>query len=161
MEQDPKLLADLNDTVGALSKQLASARSALSSQESQNAELKRQLKDCEVSKSDCSRVAAKHETSTRELADLQDRIQSLDEKLAFLREEEKSLRNLSLEATGRNDAASSLTHRLTSTKAFMQGLLQQSLANAVEDWKALSAEAHYRLAVAQQPRIQPGLAPPE
>lgn len=46
-----------------------------------------------------------------------------------------------------------------SSRTRVQALLQQRLEAAVKDWEQLSAEAHYRLADAQEPRIHPGLTP--
>ena len=37
--------------------------------------------------------------------------------------------------------------------------VMQSLADAVHDWEDLSAAAHYKLAVAQEPRVHPGMIP--
>lgn len=52
-----------------------------------------------------------------------------------------------------------LIAKLGDSRTRMQSLLQQRLATAVQDWQELSAEAHYRLADAQEPRIHPGILP--
>lgn len=52
-----------------------------------------------------------------------------------------------------------LNNKLGSSRTLMHNLLQQHLQAAVQDWEALSAEAHYRLADAQEPRLNPGLRP--
>lgn len=52
-----------------------------------------------------------------------------------------------------------LNSKLGDSRSTMHNLLQQRLEAAVQDWEALSAEAHFRLADAQEPRIHPGLRP--
>lgn len=52
-----------------------------------------------------------------------------------------------------------LNNKLGTSRSTMHSLLQQRLQAAVQDWEALSAEAHFRLADAQEPRIHPGLRP--
>lgn len=54
---------------------------------------------------------------------------------------------------------SDLNNKVGSNRKLMHTLLQQRLEAAVQDWEALSAEAHFRLADAQEPRIHPGLVP--
>lgn len=163
MEKNPQLLADLSDTVESLAKQLDTARNSLALLEAQFSEDSQRLKECLTnSKSDCNEPAATVASDSTRLVELRTRVSGLEKRLAFLQQEEKSLRvGSGHDGGGRTDAASSLSSKLSTTKAFMQALLQESLADAVEDWQALSAEAHYRLAIAQQPRIQPGLTPPK
>lgn len=59
----------------------------------------------------------------------------------------------------RGGALADLNNRLGESRTRMHALLQQRLEAAVKDWEALSAEAHFRLADAQEPRIHPGLVP--
>lgn len=59
----------------------------------------------------------------------------------------------------RGGALADLNHTLGESRSRMHALLQQRLEAAVKDWEALAAEAHYRLADAQEPRIHPGLVP--
>lgn len=54
---------------------------------------------------------------------------------------------------------SDLNNKVGNNRKLMHTLLQQRLEAAVQDWEALSAEAHFRLADAQEPRIHPGLVP--
>lgn len=54
-----------------------------------------------------------------------------------------------------------LNSRVGSSRSKMHTLLQQRLEAAVQDWQNLSAEAHFRLADAQEPRVFPGLRPVE
>lgn len=161
MGKNPKLLADLNDTVETLAQQLDAARNELSTQEKLSSELAQRLSDCNGRKLNCDEFANQQSSCDKQIIRLKERIQTLDKKLAFLREEGKALGGYGQDVIDRGDTASKLSSRLNNTKAFMRDLLQKRLADAVADWEALSAEAHYRLAVAQQPRIQPGLAPPK
>lgn len=160
MEKNPRLLADLTETVETLSKHLTSARSRLTAIERQSLELDLKLRECGAQEPVCAETAAQQAANRRDQVSLKKQISELEKKLTFLHEEEKLLHSVAQDG-GKAEIAVSLNSRLSSTKAFMQGLLQRSLASAVEDWEALSAEAHYRLAIAQQPRIQPGLAPPK
>lgn len=41
----------------------------------------------------------------------------------------------------------------------MQALLRRSLASSVREWEAIAAEAHYRLALAQEQQLRSGTAP--
>jgi hypothetical protein len=52
-----------------------------------------------------------------------------------------------------------LNSRVGSSRSTMHALLRQRLEAAVQDWQNLSAEAHFRLADAQEPRVHPGLRP--
>lgn len=52
-----------------------------------------------------------------------------------------------------------LNSRVGNSRSKMHALLQQRLEAAVQDWQNLSAEAHFRLADAQEPRVFPGLRP--
>lgn len=54
---------------------------------------------------------------------------------------------------------SDLSNKVGSNRTLMHNLLQQRLEAAVQDWEALTAEAHYRLADAQEPRLYPGQRP--
>lgn len=65
----------------------------------------------------------------------------------------------SLQRMDQSRALSDLNSKLGDSRTQMQALLQQRLAAAVKDWEQISAEAHYRLADAQEPRIHPGLMP--
>lgn len=49
---------------------------------------------------------------------------------------------------------------LDSGRAEQQALLAKRLATAVTDWEMMAAEASYRLAEAQAPRLNPGMPPP-
>lgn len=52
-----------------------------------------------------------------------------------------------------------LNSRVGNSRSTMHALLRQRLETAVQDWQNLSAEAHFRLADAQEPRVHPGLRP--
>jgi len=161
MEKNPRLLADLNDTVETLTQQLNSVRSNVELGQKELTTLQQRLQECESRRGDCSMLADEHRSHSHTLARWRERAQDLNKKISFLRHEEKSLR-AETQGTGTKTATvTNLADKLSNTKAFLQSLLQQNLATAVQDWEALSAEAHYRLAVAQQPRIQPGLVPPK
>ncbi|HET8729803.1 MAG TPA: hypothetical protein VFM34_01665 [Moraxellaceae bacterium] len=58
---------------------------------------------------------------------------------------------------GQSAQLAELNAKLGDSRARMQTLLQQRLTTAVQDWEQLAAEAHYRLADAQEPRIHPGI----
>lgn len=57
------------------------------------------------------------------------------------------------------NALADLNSKLGNSRSTMHTLLQRRLETAVQDWQALSAEAHFRLADAQEPRVHPGLRP--
>lgn len=159
MEKNPRLLADLSDTVESLGTQLQMARNDVARREGEYLTTAQQLKDCEARHADCAELTALRDTQGRELTGWRNRIQNLEKKLAFLRQQESSLKNAGA-VNSSTEVATQLTDRLSNSRVFMQSMLQQSLADAVQNWEALSAEAHYRLAEAQEPRIHPGLIPP-
>lgn len=160
MEKNPRLLADLNETVETLSAQLKAARADAVAREKDFLVTAQRWKECEAQKTGCEELKHLHDKQGRELTGWRNRIQNLEKKIAFLRQEEKSLQVSGPETQGGN-VALQLTDRLSNTRAFMQSLLQQSLADAVQNWEALSAEAHYRLAIAQEPRVHRGMVPPK
>lgn len=159
MENHPRLLADLNETVGGLSRQLESARADLARREQEFLDVARRAQDCSANGAACKELKARHELLGRELGGWRNRVRGMESKLAFLRLEEDSLRRSAGAAGGRPEVASLLTQRLSNSRSYMETLLRESLASAVQDWEALSAEAHFRLADAQEPRLNPGMQP--
>lgn len=57
------------------------------------------------------------------------------------------------------NALADLNNKLGSSRSTMHALLQRHLETVVHDWQNLAAEAHFRLADAQEPRVHPGLRP--
>jgi hypothetical protein len=157
LEKNPRLLADLNETVESLTSKLQAARNEISQREKAFSAVAQQLKECGAQNTDCSDTQMQNAKQADALSNWRRQAQGLEAKISFLRDEEKSLRNSPQDSGG--NVSSQLASHLSNTRSFMQKLLQQSLADAVQDWEALSAEAHYRLAVAQEPRIHPGLVP--
>ncbi|MDF2446829.1 MAG: hypothetical protein K0S46_2065 [Moraxellaceae bacterium] len=159
MEKNPRLLADLNETVETLTAQLQASRSDIAQREKAFLVTAQGLKDCEARHGNCDELKDQHAAQGRELTGWRNRVQGIERKLAFLRQEEENLRVSGPSGSAGTAVASQLTSRLSSTRTFMHELLQQSLADAVQDWESLSAEAHYKLAVAQEPRVHPGVVP--
>lgn len=158
LQANPRLLSDLNETVGTLTAQLQAARSDMENREKVFQTAAQEWKECQAKSPACGAEQARHDQLGRELTGWRNRLQSIERKLAFLREEEK-LMDTAGQQSSAGDLALQLNQRLSSTRIIMQKLVQQSLASAVQDWEALSAEAHFRLAEAQEPRIYPSLAP--
>lgn len=158
LEENPRLLADLNETVETLTEQLAAARADIARREQTFLAAAQRLKECEAGGKRCDEQQLQHDALGRELAGWRNRVARFERQLAFLRQEGESLRSSSTAAAGTR-LASQLSERLSSTRSFMHELLQQSLADTVQSWEALSAEAYYKLAVAQEPRVHPGVVP--
>lgn len=159
LDQHPRLLADLDDTVDTLSAQLKAAREDVIAREKHFVETAQRLKDCEVRAGDCGALKQQRAVQGRELTGWRNRLRTLDGKLAFLRQQEVSLRTSAALNSTSTAVASQLGRRLGSSRGFMQERLQQSLADAVLDWESLSAKAHYKLAIAQELTVDPGLMP--
>lgn len=156
LEKNPRLLADLNETVETLDSQLGIARRDVAAREKDFMAVAQKLKECQAGPKDCSELQDQHDARGRELTAWRNRVQNLEHKLAYLRQEEQTLRTAPAPGTA---VANQLTDRLSSSRTFMHELLKQSLADAVHDWEDLSAAAHYKLAVAQEPRVHPGMIP--
>lgn len=159
LERNPRLLADLADTVDTLAAQLQVAREDLVPREQAFLATARRLRDCESGAGHCAALKAGHDAQGRELTGWRNRVRSLEGKLAFLRREAATLRASATSGSTGTTVARELGSRLGDSRGFMQEQLQQSLATAVQEWEALSAQAHYKLALAQEPRVNPAMRP--
>lgn len=159
LERNPRLLADLGDTVDTLAAQLQVARQDLVPREQAFLATARRLKDCESVPGNCAALKAEHDARGRELTGWRNRVRNLEGKLAFLRREAATLRGSAASGGAGTTVARELGSRLGSSRGFMQEQLQQSLVAAVQEWETLNAQAHYKLALAQESRVNPGVLP--
>lgn len=159
LQRNPRLLADLGDTVDTLAAQLQGARHDLVAREEAFLASARRLKECTSGPGDCVALKAAHDAQGRELTGWRNRVRILDGKLAFLRQEKEKLRASAVATGTGTGVARQLGSRLGDSRGLMQEQLQQSLAMAVQEWEALSAQAHYKLALAQESRVTPGRVP--
>lgn len=159
MDRNPRLLASLADTVDTLTAQLRIAREDVGRREQAFLATARSLRECESRAGNCAALNERHGAQGRELTGWRNRIRSLEGKLAFLRTEEKSLQGSPAVDSAGTAVASALGSRLGSSRGFMREGLQQSLADAVREWEGLSAQAHYKLAIAQEQHVDPAVMP--
>lgn len=159
LDRNPRLLADLSDTVDILTAQLQRARKDLVPREQTFLATAARLKDCESRPGNCEALKTEHDAQGRELTGWRNRVRNLEGKLAFLRREAATLRGSAASTSAGTAVARQLGGRLGDSRGFMQEQLQQSLANVVQEWEALSAQAHYKLALAQELRVNPAVMP--
>lgn len=153
LQKNPLLLADLAHTVNVLDVQLLMARRDLDAREADFLASAKRWKECRARAADCAAEKTRHDTQGRALTGWRNRVHDLEKKRDFLRREQKVL-----PARWQQDHVDSaaialqLTEKRSAARAVMKALLQQTLATSLKDWENLTAQAHYRLALAQDPR---------
>lgn len=153
MQKNPLLLADLASTVTSLDQQLMLARQDLASRERAFMESAAAWKTCHSTSADCSALQAERDAQGRALTGWRNRIATLETKRNFLRQEKSSLpARWQQDRIDSADLAGKLISRRSESRIVMQTLLRQALANSLQQWETIAAEAHYRLALAQDPR---------
>lgn len=160
-QQSPRLLADLAATVESLEAPLQSGRAELAARERRFLDTAGQWKECRRQRQDCAALQVEHDRQGRALTGWRNRLQDMEKKLAYLRanEERLALRWRQEQAAG-VVAAQRLADRRGAEHAVMKALLQTTLATALEDRETLAAEAHFRLATAQEAAVRSALGAP-
>lgn len=158
-DKHPRLLGELQDTVATLTAQLQTARKDLARREQAFLALSQRAKEClPRGAENCADLQRRRDAEGRALTGWRNRVRSMEGKLAFLREEQKGLQVSRQSALQDGKVAAQLADHLSGARAFMQTLLRQSLATSVREWEAIAAEAHYRLALAQEQQLRAGTA---
>lgn len=152
-QKNPMLLADLAATVSSLDLLLKPARDDLSARENEFLATANAWKGCRAKDSACTALKAQYDAQGRALTGWRNRVRGLEMKRDFLRNEQEALPGRWQQDNVANVAAAlNLTEKRGAARAVMKELLQQTLAASLKDWEALTAEAYYRLALAQDPR---------
>lgn len=153
MQKNPLLLADLASTVASLDEQLVLARQDLASREKAFMESAAAWKTCRSTSADCSALQAERDAQGRALTGWRNRTATLEKKRDFLRQEKSSLpARWQQDRIDSADLAGQLISRRSESRIVMQALLKQTLTSSLQQWETIAAEAHYRLALAQDPR---------
>lgn len=152
-QKNPVLLADLTATVRSLDLLLKPARVDLTVRENEFLASANALKSCRAEGRECATLKTQYDAQGRALTGWRNRVRGLEKKRDFLRHEQEALPGRWQQDNVTNVAAAlSLAENRAAARAVMKGLLQQTLAASLKDWETLTAEAYYRLALAQDPR---------
>lgn len=155
LHKNPLLLADIANTVGALEKQLQSERAALASRENEFLAAAAAFKKCQAQQSECSDLQRQRDNAGKKLTGWRNRIAVLERKIAFLDKEQKALPSRWQQDS--KDAlalAGLLAEERSESRQIMTALLKEGINNSLTSLEELTAQAHYQLALAQDPRLQ-------
>ncbi|MDP2226963.1 MAG: hypothetical protein Q8J78_05765 [Moraxellaceae bacterium] len=151
LEKNPRLLSDLAETVATLDRQLADAQQDFRQREKDFLSIAEAWHRCNDQKNDCADLRQQHDQLGREMTGWRNRIATLQAKRNFLKNEQQALPlRWQRTHTASQQHLQVLHWNEKGARRIMRELLQQELRRAVDEWEALSAKAHFQLAVAQE-----------
>ncbi len=154
LRRNPLLLADIANTVATLEKQLALAKSTLATRENDFLKVAAALKACQSPQEDCALLRRKRDMAGRELTGWRNRIAVLERKTDFLAQEKNALPSRWQQDNRDAQAlADLLAENRGASHQVMTTLLSQGIDEALARLEELAAQAHYQLALAQDPRL--------
>lgn len=155
LRKNPLLLADIANTVEALEKQLQSERTALVTRESEFLAAAAAFKGCQTQQRECPDLLKKRDETGKALTGWRNRIAVLERKIAFLDKEKKVLPSRwQQDSRDAQALAGLLAEERSESRQVMTVLLKKGINNSLTSLEELAAQAHYQLALAQDPRLQ-------
>ncbi|MGH8493136.1 MAG: tetratricopeptide repeat protein [Moraxellaceae bacterium] len=152
--KNPMLLADLSNTVATLDVQLQREKTELANREAVFLTAASDWKNCRSKSRECSPQQHTRDEAGHALTGWRNRITVLEKKIDFLRREQVALPGRwQQDAKDAQSLAALLTEERSHARQIMGPLLQDAIQGSLTKLEEIAAQAHYQLALAQDPRL--------
>lgn len=150
-ERNPTLIRDLGQALQQLDVLLPVARNELPRMETGFMETAHAFKVCQQGNANCEELQRRRDRQGRELTQLRNRLQIMEQQRRFLTSEQQKL--LSRWQAEQKDMAAlgmAVMQKKSESRQIMAELLLATLTKSLERWQDLSARVHFRLATTQE-----------